>query len=371
MPLSYEQNGKAIIAYSDARMSLSFEDYHSVLDACIPSEEMRAFLSKEIVSKATIGQIIRDAPISLYKKASLLEYLASKENILQDLLDMIERQSLLASHHFSYVVMFVIENSFFFQRKTIQKAIDVLEQSGDGVFNLIEKWYDDELLDEKSSSGAPFLSMSKALEYIRDDMEECDFDETTTGWYELEKWVLESDDDLVLRYTYTFIGDVPVFCFEHKPYGSKKPLGWRALDYPTGLLDIPLPCDVGDIVTIDCLPFAPPKPALIIEGPKPDSCYPQMLSRNQRGKWNIDSLKQAYFSNGAAGTFLALSPCYKLRIHDEPLTGDEEILHEVQGWLRANPGRGRALWEAGYEAGIYELSPEDLRRLMKVVETDE
>lgn len=366
--MGQSQPGSSIILRSNTSLFLTQEDYHSILEVCVPSEEVREQLSQPIVGKYALSQIIRNAPISLYEKASLMESLIPKENILYDLLRNIERWRSTRTGEYFHLAKWAIADSFFFQYKMMREAIGAFEESHDAVFNLVEKWYDDELLDEKSSSGAPFLSTQKAIDYIKSDMEECGFDDSTTAWYEIEKWVPDCDGNLELRYTYTVIGDTPVFCYEHRPCGAKRSFVSLVLDFPTGLLDIPLPCDVGEIVAIDCLPFAPPKPALIVVDSKSDSRYPQMLSRNQRGKWGIDSLKQGYFSNGAAGTFLALSPCYRLRIYDEPLTADEHIMLDVQEWLQSDSDRGHALQEAQDATGLYEMTSDDIRWLMKQVE---
>lgn len=339
-----------------------------MLEACIPSEEVRTHLSKIPVSKYTLGQIIWNAPISLYEKAALLESLTLKEDLICSVAQRLHVRKHGGARTGNYEMALLIARSFTNQYRQIRRAITELETAEDAVFNLVEKWYDDELLDEKSSSGAPFLSIQKAAGYIKYDMQECEIDETSACWYEIEKWVKDDEENLELRFTYTFIGETPVFCYEHKPCGTRHPLEWFCLRSPSSFLDIPLPYSTGDIVTIDCLPFAPPKAALIVEEPRSDSCYPTMLSRNQKGYWDISSLKRGYFSNGNAPATLALSPCYNLRKHEEPLADDEAILYEVREWLHSDPSRGSKLWIAYNQSDLYEMTPDDIHQLLCTAE---
>lgn len=72
--------GKAIILRSFASLAISKEEYRAVLEACLPSEMARRYLLDSFAIHAfRICDIIWGAPISLYKKAELLGFLASRE----------------------------------------------------------------------------------------------------------------------------------------------------------------------------------------------------------------------------------------------------------------------------------------------------
>lgn len=363
-----------VILRSYAFLALSREEYLSLLESIIPSESVRGCLLSEGISAFVLGLIVWGAPLSLYEKAEMLGLLASRENLANRLLDILGNRHIYrcGDGQLAMRVRRLIERSFQFQYRQMRRAIKALEESGGAVFNLTKKQYEGELLGEEDSRGTPFPSVQKACECINRDREECGFDEGAAAWYELEKWVPEGDGDLAVSYRYTFIGTTPVFYDECESRRDKGRLALPGSGAPTGYLNIPLRCNTGDLVAIDCLPFAPVKPALILEEAGAemafDGSYPTMLSRDQRGYWHISSLKTGCFSNDGIGDTLPLSPCYRLRPYDAPLEEDEEILCAVQHWLQSDPKRARALWKAGNQSGKGEMTPDDILGLLKMAE---
>ena len=170
-----------------------------------------------------------------------------------------------------------------------------------------------------------------ALICMKDKDEE--WDDETKAWSYIEKYVPTKNGKMENTYTYYLIKDKVVY-FERGRYGD-------TFDgYVSSMsLNLPIPFEVGDIVVLNCLPFAPVKVALLTEVENGDCCGVQMLYNDTDGEWKTGALKHGH---GWGNYYPLLSPLYRLeklelkaRKPSKLLKEDEEgLLRELQKSLR-------------------------------------
>lgn len=243
-----------------------------------------------------------------------------------------------------------VEASFSYQAKQIKLALEELETGAEAVFLLIEAWHDEELDDRKISAGTPFFNADDALEYIRYDMDSAGDDYSNLCWYELQKWKPSTDPvsgkaSYVHSYTYYFLKDRA--CFFEKLEETREPYLFlpesRRYSEDGQHLNLPVPFCTGDIVRVDCRPFQPDRPAVLLEvGDNTDCCCVQALCRGQNGTWTLGALKHGnLFSNATC----FLSPLYRLEVCPKPLPESDCLLQNIQDFIAGDEKRGRLLWE--------------------------
>ncbi len=220
----------------------------------------------------------------------------------------------------------------------------------EAVFLLIEAWHDEELDDRKISAGTPFFNADDALEYIRYDMDSAGDDYSNLCWYELQKWKPSTDPvsgkvSCVHGYTYYFLKDRA--CFFEKLEETREPYLFRPESRRYAKdgqhLNLPIPFCAGDIVRVDCRPFQPERPAVLLEvGDNTDCCCVQALCCGQNGTWTIGALKHgSLFSDRDC----FLSPLYRLETYPKPLPESDCLLQNIQDFIAGDETRGRLLWE--------------------------
>ncbi len=193
------------------------EKYLEILETFIPSVEMREYLATQELRDRKIADIILGAIVPLKTK---LQYATGEDY------------------------------------EELKQAIDELNLNSNELFYLIDNWYDEDLYDENSSGNAPFSSFKKVIKHIREEIDECGED-LGNFWYTLEKWVLDENSNYICTYKYILIEDE--VCFFARKEFLKNGLT-RVHDYRffgSTDLNLPVPFKVGDIVNIDCRPFAP------------------------------------------------------------------------------------------------------------------
>ena len=283
------------------------EKYREFLETFIPSPEMREYLSGEDVwkYKGTVADIIKGAPVPLETKAKWLE----DEDKLKT-----------------------------------EEALRELHTSRPGeIFCFFEAWYDRDVFGEKMFFETPVSSYGKAIDLIRREIEESkdengERDPDVLDWYVLEKWRVDENGDWSQTFTWYLFDEEPVFF--HKE-GEK--------DHPYRFihLNLPVPFEPGDILTVDCRPFAPPVNALLVEkGDNGDCCCLQILYRDimTRG-WETCALKHGIRLKGVeAHYYPLLSPLYRLSRFKGELPAPDAFLDEIGKKIGGDDRKGRALW---------------------------
>lgn len=327
---------------------LTEREKSDVLRTFLPSATMRQYLADVPLTRRQISELICGAPVPLTDKLHWAEYLAAKENLLQDIPS--ESLPLQEQSAADPAAQRMVEASFSYQAEQIKLALEELGTSAEAVFLLIEAWHDEEIDDRKISAGTPFFNADDALEYIRHDMDSAGEDYNNLCWYELQKWKPSTDPvsgkaSYVHGYTYYFLKDRA--CFFEKLEETQEPYMFlpesRRFSADGQHLNLPIPFCAGDIVCVDCRPFQPERPAVLLEvGGNTDCCCVQALCRGQNGTWTLGALKHgSLFSDRDC----FLSPLYRLEAYPKPLPESDCLLQNIQDFIAGDEKRGRLLWE--------------------------
>ena len=163
----------------------------------------------------------------------------------------------------------------------IKQAIDELNLKSNELFYLIDNWYDDDIYDENGCGNAPFSNFEKVVEHI-------------------------------CTYRYILIEDEVCF-FEREEFlknGLTRVHDYRFFNSTD--LNLPVPFKVGDVVTIDCRPFAPVRQVKITGiGDNHDCCSLQAeFYDNKEKEYKTGAVKHCFiFDNGYRPN---LSPLYRM-----------------------------------------------------------
>ena len=310
------------------------EKYREFLETFIPSPEMRGYLSgRELwVDGEKMAEIIKGSPVPLDTKA---EWLEGEE------------------------------------KKKTEEALRELHTSRPGeLYCFFEAWYDHDVYYEKKIFDSPVSSYEKAAGLIRSKIgegldENGEPDPDVFDWYLLEKWRVDENGDHVCTYTWYFIGEEPVFF--HKKGDKENPHIF--ID-----LNLPVPFEPGDILTVDCAPFAPPINALLVEkGDNGDCCCLQILYRDVLTRnWKTCALKHGIWLNSLEGPDYVpmLSPLYRLSRYKGDLPPVDSFLGRLGELIGGDEGKGRALWNMlhGYDVEGEDTDPEVKKFISSVVD---
>lgn len=306
-------------------------DLMKIITSCGFSEEMECYLLGDELSEFELIKIILGAPIPLIQKRALLESMNTPENETD-----------------SEISACILETD---------KALEALDLKDGELFTLTECWYDDDFLDENESSAEPFFSFQALLRYVNklveEETEDLEEGEEYTCWTKATKWVANDDGTATPVYSYTFIGnEICYFRCISKKRRNRFFDFWSYND-----LNLSIPFNVGDIVTLNCLPFAPVKHAVIIEITNDWDCcgvrilYRQKREINGKDEWAAGALKHGH---GWNHYYPLLSSLYRLSIFSSELSPEERLMAEVQQYVRQDPENGDKL-----EEFVHQSEPDD------------
>ena len=317
--------------------SIPDELYRRVIESCFQSSEMRTYLleaRKEyefMLNSDKITEIVQGAPIPLTKKQALFK----------------------ALYEFR---PFVFSEAY----REINLAVNALNTNQGDVFYARIKRFWEMISDEDVYDIAPFLDIKTGLEGIKTAAE---FEELRSGtyWGEFEKWV-PRNNRLENPYTFYFMGGKPVW-FEKKIYNED---GGFWLPDRDGFvrgdsLNLPIPFGVGDIVTLNCAPFAPVKHALLIYVDNVDCCGVRMIHRDTDGLWYDSALKHAH---GWGHYTPMLSPLYRLSSYKGDLPKEERFLLKVRDIIGNDAEKGWEFSKMILKSEICGMTAEEIMKLM-------
>jgi hypothetical protein len=226
-----------------------------ILDETIPSEIMRQYLKgiSNNLTERQIAQIICGAPVPIFKKSQLLQELAINNNC----------------------------GIYAGQLQIITDAIESLTLKPDELFCLCG--YCNENDERVQFESMPVHDYKKALSYVSQD------DLADNVWYVLEKWKLDDELNYGQTLSYIIIGN-EICYFYHLFFDNKG----KAENFCASSvnLNLPVPFAVGDIIKVDCTPFAPVQNILITEiGDNKDCCCVQGTSIDTNGNLVSGALK--------------------------------------------------------------------------------
>ena len=204
-------------------------------------------------------------------------------------------------------------------------------KDNNAIFLLTSNWLDEDILEEKHYNCGIFKNSKQVIEFIRKEMKINESEGLQIEeWYEAEKWVLNEQGKYEKTHSFTLVDDRVCF-WDRYVYNEKFDCFmsisrmFKTTDFDERLkkssyLNLPVPYEVGDLIKIDCEPFAPIKPAIIVEkSSNVENLGVQVLYRNEDGKYKINALKSSHMFIDDYQSLLF--PLYKLSYYDK----NEEI----------------------------------------------
>lgn len=290
-------------------------ELQSIIRELFPSPEMASYLSGCPLRREQIRNAVAYAAVPLERKRDMFLELASGKD----------------------------RNWFRRQAGMLQQAVREMQLKPGEFFYLRACWYycDDENsypVEEKALE--PYLKWEHIFERMREFLD--DFDDFTRElvWFEAEKWSPDREGRLVNNYDFTIWGDKVCWFWCHS-----HPL-WFMHEFSTHCdLYLPVPFHPGDIVTVDCRPFAPVEHAVILEvGDNRDCCCLQAMFREYDGTWATGAVKHGHIFPGFYSP--GISPLYRIAAFHGELPEEERLLEKVSRYLDGDEGRGAALWKS-------------------------
>ena len=309
--------------------------YGGIIESCISSAEMKEYLLQNRIDADKISELILGAPIPLIQKQSLFKRLY-------------EFKPFIFSEYFC----------------EFNLAVNALEAKTGEFFMAEQQWYDFETKDKESEVIAPFATWDKAVRGIRKSIEIDEWEQDDCVWGLIEKWSLQNGD-YDNPYTFYLINGEAVY-FTRNVYDDED-LFWRAefRGYVNSVeLNLPMPFSAGDIVTLDCMPFAPIKHALLLYVDNVDCCGVRMLYRDIDGLWKDAALKHGH---GWGRYSPMLSPLCRLSSFDNTLPEDEKLLKKIQSELNYDAQKSHKLSDMMLKTDSNGLNDEELIKLIKQV----
>lgn len=274
-----------------------------IIGTLIKDAAFAEYLTKANLSEYDMVKLVCHAPISLFEKRSFYKKLLREKNCGN-----VNSESGNVGDRFSF------ENYL----RIVTKAIDDLNLPKDGTFLLVGHSFDNGY-DEQFEC-APFRSYRAVQKYLNETFDEGG---EKKFWYTLEKWLpkKENASELIEVCEFAFIGTEPCF-YRNRRYFYDKELRKGnarklALEddftlFSSGNMNLPTPFKPGDILHIDCRPFAPKTSVVVIDSRVEfDCCYPQCEYVDKNGDKKYGALKHSHiFKEDVVET---VSPLYNLK----------------------------------------------------------
>ena len=279
-----------------------------IIQECFESDEMKEYLlaHPEVLSVEKLRDIISGAMIPLSLKAQLMKDVDC--DACQDM----------------------------------KEALDALELEPGQFFVLsVEANADtNETTETESDYIGPCTDYEKVREYISEYFEHPDEGRLwekrldTGFWFTLELYEFVRNRELFNSYRYYMIGD-EVCYFEKGEYATNNKYckcvhygnySWNCLD-----LNIRIPFEPGDIVTVDGRPFCAPRHVLLLEVGD-DCCGVWAMYKKADGSWDTGAVKHGTVYD--IGWHGMLSPLYRLKKYEDVLTDDERILEDISSAIK-------------------------------------
>lgn len=219
-----------------------------------------------------------------------------------------------------------IINDFRMYVEICKKALDDLYfQKDDKSVYLLYCYSYDGKDDESWQFTKPFFSLVTVLDYIKnrrvDWLGDCLCENDNLIWFRVEKWT--GQNNLELRGTYFISQGGEIWDYQDE----ESKLYFSSVGVSNALgLNLPVPFSSGDVISIDCQPFAAPKPAVVVSvGDNKDCCSVQCLYLED-GNLYVGALKHSKFWKFYLPQ---VSPLYKVKRIKDVLGDGEKLLIKV------------------------------------------
>ena len=183
----------------------------------------------------------------------------------------------------------------------------------------------------------PYLTWEHIFECIQKYLGYLEDDEKELVWFEVEKWSPDGKGRLKNDYDYTVLGNEVCYVSNNNSHRWK-----YCFSTLQDLAYLPVPFHAGDIVTIDCRPFAPVSHAVILDvGDNRDCCCLQALYRSGDGIWDIGAVKHGHVL--PYHYYPEISPLYRLASFHGQLPEEERLLKKVSQYVSTDKDYGITL----------------------------
>lgn len=317
------------------------EKIAEILKEIFPSEEMASYLARCPFDKTVpwnrqhfvfddaspeelplfrddLADAIAGAPISLERKRDLFLRLAEDENggLFRKWADL------------------------------VSQAIQEMQPKPGEVFYLIAHNYREEPSHLEDDTVAAFLSWEYIFEAIREYLGGDSMDEDDLIWFTIEKWTPDGNGRLKDNYSYEVIRDEVWFCYSKDfPFHEQPVLG----GYED--LNLQVPFHAGDILTVDCRPYAPVSHIVVLEiADNCDCCCFSALHREGDRIWWTGAVKHSHVFPPSVRR-VGYSPLYRLSTFHGELPEEERLFEQVSQYINGEEARGASLWKHIYQLG--------------------
>lgn len=287
--------------------------YNHIIDEIVKSPEMKEFLKMQELSENKIVNLINGSDLELFRKLILYHILKENKNA-QKLFD------------------------------ETKKAIEELESpETNGFFYLSYACYNSDASCYVESGIAPFPTFKDIVTRVEKDNE---WESEFPCYAIVEKWTFNEDCCLYDNtYTYYLIGTKAVY-FSRNNYEKEFQLWEPAFKgyLSSECLSLPIPFKPGDIVTVDCSPFAVAEHALIlnIEPKHPEKTF--VLFPNENRDWY--RFGRLIHGSGSQPSIPLLSPLYRLKSYDGKMMftrNKSDLFEAIKNYVKKNDINGKEL----------------------------
>lgn len=348
---------------------------NGAIRASVPSLAIAEHLCSIGCSVSDATEIVVHAPIPLKLKILQLEQLAEYEDpyleMVSEALRIIENShDDIFNTHIPHVLNYIFRSSASNMLRQSKKALAALKLEEGEYMQAIEVWYDDELLDAKEHSGELFWIADAAFDWLRKLMAEEEWgspEDELLCWTVFKKWSKGPNGYMRNPYNYYLIKDEVVY-FDKNIFNES----WTRDFDDVGLLyedlHIYLPFDAGTIISIDCLPFAPTRRAVLIEkNPHGDPACTTAVYYDPHSKlWSVSSMTGSSFWEHGIPRHPGYSVLYNIEEYRGELQEEEKMLLKVSDFIREHPELGNKLYlsDAWYHDSRMGLTEDELLNLM-------
>lgn len=290
-------------------------EFHTFLSELFPSPEMASYLADCSLEQWQIRNMIGHAAIPLERKRDIFLQLAKGKD----------------------------KSHFRRQASSIERALREMQpRPGEFFYLKSHRYFNEDQFDEEKGL-EPYLTWGHIFERIQEYLGYLEGEEKELVWFQVEKWSPDGTGRLKNEYDYTVLG-AEVCWFSHNISSHRDRYAFSTdVD-----LNLPVPFHAGDIVTIDCRPFAPVNHAVILEvGDNWDCCCLQALYREGDGTWDTGAVKHGSIFPGHHSP--GLSPLYRLASFHGQLPEEERLLETVSRYIDGDEECGSALWYHIYD----------------------
>jgi len=321
------------------------KDYEAIINRTVPSWQMREFLClpDNKLSPSELANVIIGSPeITIDEKHKLLCSLANETGDKE-----------------------ISESAGDFKA-----AIDNLTCAPDELFTVDDPRYDEDIKEVKYGEycNQPCADYDKVIGYIDWNYNYEEYDSDSNTWYEIKKWVPDENGRFINTYIYYYLYGIGICwfaaCREYEDEGPYSYLPEQKYSSACTDLNIVTPFRAGDIVRIDCRPFAPPVNALILyAGPDWDCCSLLALYRDDKGRYRTGAVKHTDMWLHLRGDNM-ISALYRIETYDGELNEFDRIYNEISPLIYGDNKKGDKVLSCPSENRGY-TSPGELLEKVK------